>query len=224
MSKFLVSLEHHDESLSTSSHHQPHHRTEIELRPKEKALLLRATAWAGAMPTYRPSPSTYSWLRFFKLLVLSMEPLCIAFAASMAVLKTLPVYFSCRPILILSIFLLWVLSLFLGWFLSWLLSATGQTLFYILVTKDMVIAITNLLLINLTSSGWGNTCDCWGRVTHSVQLNPVSVFNRNNNMLYPSPVGGCFALQILFFAPALLPHWREYRMMWRKGAREDSEV
>jgi hypothetical protein len=219
--RFFKDLNRSDETLLCRTIRYPHmpHRSlpELEKSKSSSEILPRARV----MPGYINGLKTGSWRRRIARFTLSIIPLGIAFAASVAVLTTPPVYFNCRSKLVIGIFVLWILSFFLDWIVCRLSFQSEKHLFRVIVFKDFIIAATNLTFINLASAGWGNTCECWGGATGKVQINPEHVFNFNNDVRYPSIVGSCFLLQILTFSVVLLLNWREYRMMWRHGASEN---
>ncbi|KAL8783065.1 MAG: hypothetical protein Q9195_009496 [Heterodermia aff. obscurata] len=65
------------------------------------------TAWTGSIYTIQPKK------RFFdasgcKLCIISVLPIAVASATAFAILDTGPTYFSCRHILVISVFIAWV--------------------------------------------------------------------------------------------------------------------
>ncbi|KAF2264636.1 hypothetical protein CC78DRAFT_568121 [Lojkania enalia] len=216
--RFFARANCYKEELIRNTSQDSHVRLGCLQRQKESTPRYHTMAWSGGMPAYRPCLKAGTCGRFFKLSVLSVAPLGIAFAAAMIIIATPPVYFTCRAKLILGILCLWLFSAIIGCGITWAGFASGKYLFGIHVTKDAMIATINLVFIILASSGWGNTCECWGGATGIVHLNPVKTFDFNNNVLYPSTVGACFVLQILTGVVILISRWPAYRMMRKPGS------
>ena len=100
--------------------------------------------------------------------------------------------------------------------------ASGKYLWYIILIKDLLVAGPILGLIVATSSGYWNTCYCWGggpspkyhnTADIRIQLNSTNVFNFNDDKLYPAVVGAGLGLQVIVFLIMLDFGWVGFRMM-----------
>lgn len=176
-------------------------------------------AWSGSIYSYRPNKPFFhdsGW----KLAFISVLPITIAFGTAFAVLNTGPTYFSCRHILVIAVFSVWLISAVSTSLLSWASFATGKYLWYIILIKDAVFATTTLALIVASSCGLWNTCYCWsGALVHGerrarVQLNPATVFDRNNSVIYPAMVATGLSLQVCVLGAMLWVGWPGFRALW----------
>ncbi|KAL2044686.1 hypothetical protein N7G274_002460 [Stereocaulon virgatum] len=176
-------------------------------------------AWSGAIYSYRPNKPFFhdsGW----KLAFISVLPVTIAFGTAFAVLDTGPTYFSCRHILVIVVFSVWLMSALSTSLLSWASFATGKYLWHIILIKDAVIATTTLALIVTSSCGLWNTCYCWsgalvyGERRARVPLNPATVFDRNNRVVYPAMVATGLSLQVCVFGAMLWVGWPGFRALW----------
>lgn len=175
-------------------------------------------AWSGAIYCYRPNK------RFFhasgaKLAFISVLPVAIAFGTAFAVLDTGPTYFSCRHILVIAVFGVWIVSAILTSWLSRASFATGKYTWVIILSKDTVIAIPSLTLILASSCGLWNTCYCWsGALLYGksarAPLNPTKVFDKNQSVIYPAIVATGLSLQVCIYVLMLWVGWPGFRAMW----------
>ena len=176
-------------------------------------------AWSGAIYCYRPD-KRFLHASGWKLAVISVLPVAIAFGTAFAVLDTGPTYFSCRHILVIAVFSAWLLSAICTSLLSQAAFATGKYLWYIILIKDAFIAIANLALIVASSCGLWNTCYCWSKALvygergASVPLNPSKVFDWNNGVVYPAMVTSGLTFQICVFGAMLWVVWPGLRALW----------
>ena len=149
-----------------------------------------------------------------------MLPVAIAFGTAFAVLDTGPTYFSCRHILVITVFSAWLISAILTSSLSWASFATGKYLWYIILIKNTIFAIPALALIVASCCGLWNTCYCWsgalvyGETGARAPLNPAKIFDRNNNVIYPAMVATCLSLQVCVFGAMLWVGWPGFRALW----------
>lgn len=180
-------------------------------------------AWSGAIYSYRLGKRlSVNCGRDVLLALCSIVPVTLAFGLALAALETAPTYFSCRSILVTTIFASWLISATITSIASFQKSITGRYLWYFILIKDSFIAVPALALIIVTSCGLFNNCYCWsgalvhGRSKASVALNPVSAFNRNNNVIYPAMVATGLFLQIAVFLFILWVGRRCFAVMrWR---------
>ena len=189
-------------------------------KKEEIAPYFSSLAWSGAIYSYRLGRRPSANPRRDVLLALcSVVPVTLAFGLALATLETAPTYFSCRSVLVTSIFASWLISAIITCITSFQSSVTGRYLWSFILIKDSFIAVPALVLIIVTSCGLFNDCYCWsgallhGRSKASVPLNPVSAFNRNDVKIYPAMVGTGLGLQISVF---LLMFWagrRCFRVM-----------
>lgn len=176
-------------------------------------------AWSGAIYCYRPN-KRFLHASGWKLAFISVLPAAIAFGTAFAVLDTGPTYFSCRHILVIAVFSIWLISAISTSLLSWAPFATGKYLWYIILIKDAVIAIATLALIVASSCGLWNTCYCtsgalvYGERGACVPLNPTNVFDRNNGVIYPAMVTTCLSFQICVFGGMLWVGWPGFKALW----------
>ena len=177
-------------------------------------------AWSGAIYSYRLGKRPSGTPRQRLLLALcSVLPVTLAFGLAFAALETAPTYFSCRSVLVVVIFASWILSAIITWITSFQSSITGRYLWYFILIKDSFIAVPALTLIIMTSCGLFNSCYCWsgalvlGRSKASVALDPVSAFNRNDEVVYPAMVAIGLSLQISVFLLILWARRRCFGLM-----------
>ena len=188
-------------------------------------------AWTGAIYCYHPIKkflTNSGW----KLALISVLPEAVAFGTAFAVLSTGPTYFSCRHVLVIAVFSVWIISAISTSSLSWAPFSSGKYLWYIILIKDTFIAVTILALIVASSCGMWNTCYCWsgalvyGERGARVPLNPTKLFDRNNNIIYPAIVATCISFQICVFGAMLWVGWPGIRALWwsEKEKRMASEL
>ena len=176
-------------------------------------------AWSGAIYCYRPN-KRFLHASGWKLAFLSVLPVAIAFGTAFAVLDTGPTYFSCRHILVIVVFIVYLISALLTSLLSWISFATGKYLWSIILIKDTIFAAPTLALIVASSCGLWNNCYCWsgalvyGEREAHVPLNPTKVFNRNNSIIYPAIVATCLILQACAFGTMLWVEWPGFSALW----------
>lgn len=187
----------------------------------ESAPYFSTLAWSGAIYSYRLGKRPSGTPRKKLLLALcSVLPVTLAFGLAFAALETAPTYFSCRSVLVIAIFASWLISATLTWVTSLQDSVTGKYLWYFILIKDSIIAVPALALIIVTSCGLFNTCYCWsgalvlGRSKASVALDPVSAFNRNDDVIYPAMVATGLFLQVSVFLLILWTGRRCFGIMW----------
>ena len=189
-------------------------------KKEETAPYFSSLAWSGAICSYRLGKRPSANRRRGLLLALcSVVPVIFAFGLALATLETAPTYFSCRSVLVTSIFASWLISAIITCIASFQSIITGRYLWNLILIKDAFIAVPALIFIIVTSCGLFNNCSCWsgalvhGRSKASVALNPVSAFNRNNGVIYPAMVATGLFLQISVFILILWAGWRCFRVM-----------
>ena len=190
----------------------------------ESAPYFSSLAWSGAIYSYRLGKKPSGNPRRGLLLALcSVVPVTLAFGLALATLETAPTYFSCRNVMVTIIFTSWLISAIITWIMCFQSSITGKYLWNFILIKDSFIAVPALVLIIVTSCGLFNNCYCWsgalvhGRSKASVALNPVSAFNRNDNVIYPAMVATGLFLQIFVFLIVLWVRRRCFKVMrWSK--------
>lgn len=144
----------------------------------------------------------------WKLTILSILPVCTSFFAAFTVLWSPPTYFSCRHVMIISMFASWPLSALFTSSISRLCLSLKFS-FNIILVKDIILSSTILSLLVLSASGLFNSCWCWtgwwylSRFSKDtepqVQLNPDGPFTENNKWIYPVIVGLTLGAQLLWF-------------------------
>ena len=186
-------------------------------KKNESTPYFTSLAWSGAIYSYRLGKRPSGTPRRSLLLALcSLLPVTLAFGLAFAALETAPTYFSCRSVLVIAIFASWLVSASITWVTSLQNSVTGKYLWYFILIKDAIIAVPALALIIATSCGLFNSCYCWsgalvlGRSKASVALDPVSAFNRNDEVVYPAMVATGLFLQVSVF---LLVMWAGRRCL-----------
>lgn len=188
-------------------------------------------AWSGAIYCYRPNKRFRRALGW-KLAIISVLPVVVAFGTAFAVLSRGNTYFSCRHILLIAVSSAWLLSAISTSLLSWASFATGKYLWYIILIKDTIVAVATLSLIVASSCGLWNTCYCWsGALVYGdrgarVPLNPTKMFDRNDSSIYPAIVATCLSLQTCIFGAMLWVAWPGFRALWwsENEKREASEL
>ena len=196
----------------------------LQVQPPQEALV----AWTGSMYTFQPKKRS-SEPSARKLFIISVLPVALAFAAAFAILDTGPTYFSCRHILVISLFIVWVLSAFCTSWLSWSTFGTPKSRWHLILIKDTSIAIVALALIIASSCGLWKTCYCWsGALVHGAAkvqcpLNPTKVFDRNNHVIYPGMVAASLGFQALTFTFMFWVARHGFRAM-RWSEKEDAMI
>ena len=181
------------------------------------------TIWSGGMYCFQPSKE---FCKSGWKLPVSILPVLVAFLTAFGVLEAGPTMFSCRSIFVCCAFAGWIISAVLTYALCHKLVqphlASCKYLWYIILIKDLLVAVPILGLIVATSCGYWNTCYCWGggpspryRNTADIriQLNSTNVFNFNDDKLYPAVVGAGLGLQVIAFLIMLGYGWVGFRMM-----------
>ena len=175
-------------------------------KKEDTAPYFSSLAWSGAIYSYRLGRRSSASPRRGRLLALcSIVPVTLAFGLALATLETAPTYFSCRSVLVTTIFASWLVSAIITWLTSFQRTIAGRYLWYFILIKDSFIAAPALALIIVTSCGFFNSCYCWsgalvhGRSKASVPLNPVQAFIRNDDVIYPAMVATGLFLQISVF-------------------------
>ena len=187
---------------------------------EESAPYFTALAWSGAIYSYRlgKKPSGKPGRRLL-LALCSVAPVTVAFGLALAALETAPTYFSCRSVLVTTIYAFWLISAIITWLMSFQRTITGRYLWYFILIKDSFIAVPTLALIIATSCGLFNSCYCWsgalvhGRSKASVALNPISAFKRNNDVIYPAMVATGLFLQVAVFLLIFWARWQCFAVM-----------
>lgn len=179
-----------------------------------------SVAWSGAIYCYRPNKRVFH-ASGAKLAFISVLPVAIAFGTAFAILDTGPTYFSCRHILVITIFSIWIVSAMSTSWLSRASFATGKYIWFIILSKDTIVAIPVLALILASSCGLWNTCYCWsGGLLYGesarAPLNPTRVFNENQNIIYPAIVATGLSLQICVYGLMLWVGWPGFKALWWK--------
>ena len=175
--------------------------------------------WTGSIYSFQPKKSFLD-NSGYKIFIISILPVAFASAAAFAILDTGPSYFSCRHILVISLFIAWVLSTVSTSWISWSTLGTAKSRWYLILIKDTIIASSALTLIIASSCGLWKTCYCWsGALVHGTsraqcQLMPTSIFDRNNKVIFPAMVTTSLCLQVLTFAAMLWVAWPGFRAMW----------
>ena len=175
-------------------------------KEEESAPYFTSLAWSGAIYSYRLGKRLSGKPgRRLLLALCSVAPVTVAFGLALATLETAPTYFSCRSVLVTTIYASWLISAIVTWLMSLQRTVTGRYLWYFILIKDSFIAVPSLALIIVTSCGLFNSCYCWsgalvhGRSKASVALNPVSAFHRNDAVIYPAMVATGLSLQVAVF-------------------------
>ena len=195
---------------------------QLKLLSPGKAL----TAWTGSMYTFQPKKSLFDTSGCM-LFVISVLPVAVASAAAFAILDTGPTYFSCRHILVISLFIVWCFSAICTSWLSWCTFGTAKRRWHLILIKDTIIASVALALIIASSCGLWKTCYCWsGAMVHGASraqcpLNPTRVFDRNNRVIYPAMVATSLSAQLLVFAAMVWVAWSGFRVMWWSAHEKD---
>ena len=177
------------------------------------------TAWTGSIYGFQPKKRLFDTTGC-KLCIISVLPVAVASAAAFAILETGPTYFSCRHILVISLFVAWVLSTICTSWISWGTFGTAKSRWHWILIKDTIVASVAVGLIIASSCGLWKTCYCWsGAMIHGASraqcpLNPTQVFDRNNNVLYPAIVATALCAQALVFAAMVWCTWPGFRTMW----------
>ena len=189
-------------------------------KEEESAPYFTALAWSGAIYSYRLGKKPSGKPRRRLLLALcSVAPVTVAFGLALAALETAPTYFSCRSVLVTTIYAFWLISAIITWLMSFQRTITGRYLWYFILIKDSFIAVPTLALIIATSCGLFNSCYCWsgalvhGRSKASVALNPISAFKRNNDVIYPAMVATGLFLQVAVFLLIFWARWQCFAVM-----------
>lgn len=202
---------------------------------KEEAFF-REQRWRGGSDVYRPEKSRHFDPRSKKytrsILALSVGPVFVSFIFGSAILwKTPPFGFNCRSFMLFGIMLAWLLSAWFThvfWKLGWL-SPRGH--WFLILWKDVAVAVLTSLLIFLSSAGLFNTCYCWnfklskGKNAH-VPLNVTSEFDHLLGKIFPILVALCLFLQLALFIlmrVAGRPGFRLMRWPERKKQMEFSK-
>ncbi len=199
---------------TANSHLKPAHMRK-QLREQNQIPRLRSDVMYCYSPKKAPSQGL-GW----KLTIISVLPIAIAFGTAFAVLVRSPVYFSCRHILVIVVSVSWLGSATLTASLSWTSPRMKKRTWYIILIKDILIGCTALSLIIASTCGLWNTCYCYsgalqyGKKTARVPLNPTEMFERNNSVRYPAMVATCLCLQVCVFGLVLWLAWPGFRMMW----------
>ncbi|KAF7505125.1 hypothetical protein GJ744_001265 [Endocarpon pusillum] len=183
--------------------------TKLERIFRDKEAFFRDQRWRGGSDVYRPEKPHHCDLRSKKytwmILALSAGPVFVSFIFGLAIiLKTPPFGFNCRSFMLFSVLLAWLLSAcftHVSWKLGWL-GDRGH--WFLILWKDVAVAVLTILLIFLSSVGLFNTCYCWsfklskGENAH-VPLNVDSVFDHLFKKDYKILVVLCIFLQFAFF-------------------------
>ena len=177
------------------------------------------TAWTGSIYSFQPT-KRFLDTSGYRVFIISVLPVAFASAAAFAILDTGPSYFSCRHLLVISLFVVWVLSTVSTSWISCSTLGTAKSRWYLILIKDTIIASAVLTLIIASSCGLWKTCYCWsGALVHGTskaqcQLMPNSIFDRNNKVIYPAMVTTSLCLQVLAFAAMVWVAWPGFRAMW----------
>ena len=178
--------------------------------------------WAGGMYCYQPRKGLRN--SGWKLGLISVLPVLVAYFTALAVLEAGPTEFSCRSFFVIGALGYWIFSALLTYALSlhWVQSrfASGKYLWYIILIKDFLVAVPILGLIVATSCGYWNTCYCWGggpmhrnQADIQIQLNSTSIFNFNDGKFYPAVVGTGLGMQVVVFMIMLEFGWLGFTTM-----------
>jgi hypothetical protein len=178
--------------------------------------------WSGGMYCYQPRKELRN--SGWKLAIISVLPVLVAYGTALAVLEAGPTKFSCRSIFVTDTLGYWIFSALLTYALSldWVQSrfASGKYLWYIILVKDFLVAVPILGLIVATSCGYWNTCYCWGggpmhrnQADIQVQLNSTNIFNSNDGKFYPAVVGTGLGMQVIVFIIMLEFGWLGFTTM-----------
>jgi hypothetical protein len=183
--------------------------TTLEIIFGDVEAFFRDQRWRGGSDVYRAEKSHHFDPRSKKytrtILALSVGPVFVSFIFGSAIIwKTPPFGFNCRSFMLFGIMLAWLLSAWfthVSWKLGWL-NPRGH--WFLILWKDVAVAVLTILLIFLSSAGLFNTCYCWsfklskGENAH-VPLNVTSEFGRLLGKKYPILVALCLFLQVAFF-------------------------
>ena len=177
-------------------------------------------------PTFEARRKNHSQLHLFIVAILPL--ITASFFGSCILWNTPPNGLNCRNIMIIMITIIWFLSAFLTWSIAKIQWFQEQTHWYLILTKDAVIAIPCIVVLFLSSAGLFNSCYCWSGVLYlgqsqaHVPLNANEVFEYNNRRLYPGLVAGCLSMQILIFAYIIFIGNRGLKVMRWSGKEKSS--
>lgn len=151
------------------------------------------------------------------LALISVLPITMACATAFTVDYTAPTWFSCRAILIIGSFALWLLSSAATVIMR--ASLGRRHLWLVVLLKDIVVATPILVLILLSSCGYFNSCYCSSGVIvrggHAqVDLNPIATWPLNDHVIYPVAVSTGLVLQMM--VPILVRYiqLQGFKTMW----------
>lgn len=181
-----------------------------------------ALGWSGGIHSFRPWKSWYAKtgqgrLRAQVVFGLAFSPVCISMVGAFILLwVSLPVGLNCRHTWVIGISLAWLTSASLTRLSYSARLVTGKQHWYLVLTKDFLIAAPSLAIIFLSACGLFNSCYCWsgsfyyGENAH-VLLNSDPIWNVMDHTVFPLIVGVCVALQLAMFSASLV--------VWRRGLK-----
>ncbi|KAG4441016.1 hypothetical protein IFR05_003523 [Cadophora sp. M221] len=172
--------------------------------------------------------SSRSYCRSLVVLIISILPVVLAFTSSFVTLFSSPTWFSCRHIMLVSIFALLTLSFILTIILMQYLPNDKPIGCKYIIIKDSFVAACVIILLLASTFGLFNSCWCRSSVYSPgkgrvVRLNPAEAYRLNGKIIYPSIVAVTLFLEICVFWAVM---WME-RIgvgMWRWRDDEKQEA
>jgi hypothetical protein len=168
-----------------------------------------AHPWAGAIYTYLPKKQVFAAGRSDRhpllLLFFALVPVALSTACACTISYLTPtVGIGCRSIAQLTIGFLWILSALMTSLLWRLRFITQKIRWHTVLAKDMLIAISGLLIVLLANVGVFNSCWCWsGIYTHGYGDAHIALTNdggrgENTRSKYPALVFANVGLLIVW--------------------------
>ena len=189
-------------------------------------------SYSGGIYTYRPNKKlpfkhTKGEHSPYLLLVLAMTPILVSsIVASVIIWHVPPIGINCRNLLVFSFVILIFLSALFTSALAWL-GVSGKYHWYLMITKDLCLAVPTVVLVFLATAGRFNSCYCWSAVytlgrKARIPLNSIPDFELFDKTTYPILVSVCLTLMFVAFAVMMKVCWRGW-MILRWSEREKQE-
>ncbi|KAH6706498.1 hypothetical protein BKA61DRAFT_698311 [Leptodontidium sp. MPI-SDFR-AT-0119] len=155
-------------------------------------------------PRTSTRPKSRSCGRSLLILVLSILPLTLGFTSAFVTLFSSPTWFSCRHIMLVSIFALLILSFILTILITHYLPSNDLLRYKCIIIKDLFVAACVIILLLASTFGIFNSCWCRSSVYSPgkgrvVRLNPTEAYGLNGKVIYPSIVAATLFLEICVF-------------------------
>jgi hypothetical protein len=216
--EFLATAGIHLEELDTKK------KTDMEASHNRKCIpFVSELEGSGAVIHSRHWSARRSGLAFVSAL-----PVTLACATAFAVDYTAPTWFSCRAILIIGSYALWLISAFATLLMRLLLEKHCR-LWLLILVKDITIATPIIVLILLSSCGYFNSCYCSsGAIVRGgraqVVLHPDAYYPLNNHVIYPACVSIVLGLQLLIPIIVRYVHPQGFNTMWWSDCERPSSA